>query len=481
MAATMERRLMLKISGELGTKSSRTRRRFLRVLAGNVRAALGREGIEAAVRSQGSRLLVETDDSPRARRALAGVFGLHSISEVATLRFSTLDELVREAARLYADLVAGRTFAVRVKRSGDHDFTSQQVARELGTALLDASAGVDLNAPEVEVPLEIVDRRAFAVLDADDGAGGLPLGASGRVVALFSGGFDSPVATWMTMRRGTDVDLVVCDLGGCGQVDAALEVARDLARRWSPGREPVVHVVDLFPVVAALRSRVESRLRQIVLKRAMYRAASLVAESVHAEAIVTGEALGPVSTQTLRNLVVADEAADVPVLRPLIGMDKDEILARARAIGTHDASRRVQEHCAIATGRVETAARLREVVSAEGSVDEAFIRAAVAGRQRIDLVSWRPGPAPEHVVSEIPDGAVVVDVREPDEGPQVGDVRLPFSEADRWIANLDAARTYVFVCSEGTRSEVVAHELTERGLRAFSLAGGIPGHPTAAA
>ncbi|HWC32885.1 MAG TPA: THUMP domain-containing protein, partial [Actinomycetota bacterium] len=222
----MDGRLMLKISGELGTKSARTRRRFLRILADNVRAALDRDGVGGVVRPQWARLFVETGDAPGAREALARVFGLHSVSEVATLRFSTLDELVDEAASLYRDRVAGRTFAVRVKRSGDHGFKSQEVARRLGSALLDSSAGVDLDVPEVEVPLEIVDGRAFAVLRSEDGPGGLPLGASGRVVALFSGGFDSPVATWMAMRRGTEVDLVVCDLGGCGQVDVALHVAR---------------------------------------------------------------------------------------------------------------------------------------------------------------------------------------------------------------------------------------------------------------
>ncbi len=90
-------------------------------------------------------------------------------------------------------------------------------------------------------------------------------------MALFSGGFDSPVAAWMAMRRGMSLDLLVCDLGGCGQVDAALEVARELVLRWAPGIEPRAYVVDLSPVVAALRARVEPGIRQVVLKRAMYR------------------------------------------------------------------------------------------------------------------------------------------------------------------------------------------------------------------
>jgi len=476
-----ERRLMLKIAGEIGTKSARTRRKFLSVLAGNVRAALARAGVAGNVRPAWSRLLVDTAEPDRGRAALERVFGLHSVSEVATVRFGGLDDLVDQVATLRRDDVAGRTFAVRPRRAGEHPFSSQDLARALGTALLPASAGVDLDDPEVEVRVEIVDDVAHVVLGSSPGAGGLPIGSGGRAVALFSGGFDSPVAAWMTMRRGAALDLVVCDLGGCGQVDAALMVARALAERWAPGREPATHVVDLVPLIAALRSRVEPRIRQVVLKRAMYRAGTLVARSVRADALVTGESLGQVSTQTLRNLVVAEQAAGVPVLRPLVGMDKEEILGRARAIGTHDSSRLVQEHCSISTGRVETAARLRDVITAEGGVDDSFIREAVAGRLRVDLPTWTPGPSPEHVVQDVPAGAVIVDVREPDEGPGVGDVRLPFSEADRWAAGLDEARTYLFVCTAGERSEIVAHELHERGLSAFSLAGGVANLPTAAA
>jgi thiamine biosynthesis protein ThiI len=172
---------------------------------------------------------------------------------------------------------------------------------------------------------------------------------------------------------------------------------------------------------------------------------------------------------------VAEDAAGVPVLRPLIGMDKEEIMGRARRIGTHDASLRVQEHCNIASGRVETAARLREVVGAEGKLDDSFVRAAVDGATSVDLVTWTPGPPPEHVVETVPANAVVVDVREPEEGPDAGDLRLPFSRSDEWMPTLYRGRTYLFVCAHGNRSELVAHELRRRGLDAYSLAGGVMG------
>ena len=471
---------MLKIAGEIGTKSTPTRRRFLRALATNARAALRRRGIRGAVEPRWSRLFVRTED-PAAAGALARVFGVHSVAESVPLRFGSLDDLVEQAASRLQQLVRDRTFALRVRRRGEHDFRSRDVAVALGDRLRQGSAGVDLGHPEVELPIEISGDIAHLLLDPIPGPGGLPIGVGGRALALFSGGFDSPVAAWMAMRRGVALDLVVCDLGGCGQVDAALGVARELASAWAPGIEPATHVVDLTPVVAALRARVDPGIRQVVLKRAMYRTGGLLAERAGAEALVTGEALGQVSTQTLHNLTVAEDATDIPVLRPLVGMDKDEIIARARVIGTHDVSARVQEHCDISTGRVETAARLRAVVGAEGQLDDSFIAAAVDRAQRVDLTTWTPGPLPEHVVEEIPADAVIVDVREPDEGATVGDLRLPFGLASQWGADLESTKTYLFVCANGSRSEIVAHDLRRRGFDAFSLAGGIPRLPTRAA
>ncbi|HJV04128.1 MAG TPA: THUMP domain-containing protein, partial [Actinomycetota bacterium] len=127
--------LMLKIAGEIGTKSARTRRRFLRVLTRNVERALDRNGVRGRVEPRWSRLFVRTREVEGARRALAGVFGLHSISEVRTIRFRDLDGLVAAAAETFRGRVEGRTFAVRARRAGSHDFRSPDVARELGTAL----------------------------------------------------------------------------------------------------------------------------------------------------------------------------------------------------------------------------------------------------------------------------------------------------------------------------------------------------------
>lgn len=466
----------MRLSGEIGTKSRRTRRRFLRALAQNVSHALVAAGIVGRVQSQTSRLLVDADHSLAARQAVARVFGVHAVDEVWEMGFTSLSDLVDALVPIFREKVTGRSFAVRARRRGVHPFTSPEVAAALGAALRPFALRVDLDAPEVEVVVEVDGLRAYAVVDSVPGPGGLPLGTGGRALVLFSGGFDSPVAAWSVMRRGVEVELLHFDLGGCGQVDQAMAVAKELLA-WASGHEPRVHVVDFGPVVAALCHHVESRLRQVLLRRAMYRAATILAREIGAEALVTGESLGQVSTQTLRNLAVCEEAAGLPVLRPLVGMNKDEIIQRARAIGTHDASARVQEHCAISPGPVVTWAAREDVLQAEQGLaegtDEGWLQTAVARRRVVDLRTTEALSRPDFVVDRVPDGAVVVDVREPEEGGAVGDVRVPFSRALEQLERLDPAQTYVLVCTSGIRSGILAHELRRRGYRAFSLAGGV--------
>ena len=474
-----DRRLVVRLGGEVCTKSPRTRRHFLAALTRNARAALRRERIAGEVAQEWTRLVVATPEPAAARETLARVFGVHRVDEVAEVPFGSLPELVDVLAARYRERVAGRSFAVRPKRRAPLGFHTRDLSVALGAALLPSAARVDLRDPEVEVAVELHEHHADAVLASSPGVGGLPLGTGGHAVGLFSGGFDSPVAAWRVMRRGTQLDLMICDLGGCGQLDQALAVARRLATRWTPGLEPRFSVVDLAPVVLALTQRANPRLRQVLLRRAMYRAGSALAEELGASALVTGESLGQVSTQTLGNIRACDQAASVPVLRPLIGMGKDEILATARSIGTYEDSARVQEHCSISPGRVETWAsperiRLAELQAAAEPLTAEWIRGAVAARRRVDLLRWRPGALHDDlVVDSVPAGAVVVDVREPEEGPMAGDCRVPFSRAAELLDELDPSGRYLLVCASGQRSYTLARELARRGVTAWSLAGGV--------
>lgn len=475
--------LLLRLSGELGTKSTRTRRRFLNQLLDNVRRALAQAGVRGRAHHTWSRLWVETPDPERAEDALRRVFGVRALSRGVQVPFDTSEDLTERLAGLARERVRGHTFAVRTRRLAGGSINAHDLDVSLGAALLGDSAGVNLDHPEVTVQVLAGTGRAFLSLDQLGGPSGLPLGTGGRALALLSGGFDSPVAAWHVLRRGVELDLVHFDLGA-GSSTAALVVARTLMERWAPGFGVRVHVVDFQDLVDGLREQVPAKVRQILLKRAMYRAAGALARRLGLDALVTGEALAQVSTQTLRSLAVCEQAAGgVPVLRPLIGLDKPDIIELARRVGTHDASATVQELCGIADGeKVVTWPSVERAEAAEAELGAlgggTWVEARLGARRVIELAEWTPPETPSDLeLDEVPDGALLVDVREPFEGPSVGDLQLPGSVALELLDRLDRESAYVLVCPHGQRSRALAAQLRGRGYRAWSLRGGLAVHP----
>lgn len=468
--------VMVRFTGELAMKGRRTRRRFQSTLVGNIRDAYRSERRPCEVRREWSRFYVDTA-GPDPAAPLARVFGISSWSIIDAVVPAELDAIVARGAELYADRVKGRTYAVRARRSGEHDFRSSDVMQHLGAAL-NPGATVDLDEPEIEVFVEVRDDQARLFAERATGPGGLPLGAESRGLALLSGGFDSAVAAWMLLRRGVALDYVFCNLGGAAYRRLVVEVGKHLADRWSYGTRPRLFVVDFVPVVAELRRAVQGPYLQVALKRQMYRAAEAVAERTGADALITGEAVGQVSSQTLPNLRAINPVVERPVLRPLIGTDKEDIVALSRRIGTHDLSARVREYCMISDGPTATGARAEALDREEEKLDPSVLAAAIDGLAEHDLRSLRL----DSLVSaglftdEIPAGALVVDMREnagDDEVP--GSVKRTEDELREGFGDLDRDRPIVLVCPQGVVSARVAERMQRAGYEAYSLRGGSRG------
>ena len=380
--------------GEIAVKGKGTRARMVRLLERNIAAALRHRGVGGfRVWSRDARVFVEVPDGDgaRASEALSRVFGIVSYSPVVRVRHGGLTDIVSRGVELFSHHVRGRSFRVRARRSGREPFTSKDVEKALGAALLEAGAGrVDLENPEVTVYVEVRGEEAYFYTEVLEGPGGLPLGSEGRVLALVSGGIDSPVAAWMMMRRGAEVDMVFFNLGGEAHELGVLKVAKILADGWSHGYSPRLHMVDFRPVVSVLMEEVDEGVRGVVLRRLMFRAAEMVAGEEGALGLVTGESLGQVSSQTLPNMLAAEKGVGLPIYRPLIGMDKNEIAGMARRIGTYEVSARLQEFCAIAAGKPRTRVRPEEVDEAEKRVDPALVRRLVGERRVVDLSKLSP-------------------------------------------------------------------------------------------
>lgn len=386
--------LHVTLSGDVFLKSRRTQKRLIKRVRGNLAHALRSVGYEGHAKRIGThRFELEPSDAivDEVRSAALTVFGVSSVDTMRRVLFDDIEGLAKAVAEFTLDQVVGRTFAARVKRRGTHDWNSMDLARLIGAELYPRSAGVDLTNPEVEVHVTVLDQNAFLVLDHQRAAGGLPLGTQGRVLCLVSGGFDSVVAGWMLMSRGCPVDFVHFSLN-CAQSDHALAVARELWTRWGHGTEPVVHLVEFQPVKDALFEHVDSRMRQVSLKVMMARAASEIAQDAGITALVTGDALGQVSSQTLPHLVAVSRSSETPILRPLLGLPKESIIDLARRIGTAELSARAQEVCDLSEGRpVATAASEVAIADTVARIPEEVLADVIATRKVFDLRDWTPG------------------------------------------------------------------------------------------
>jgi thiamine biosynthesis protein ThiI len=467
------RLFLVRLAPELTIKSRRTRRRFQRRLVRNMEDALASGGFDGSVEERWHRIMV-TASVPEAGPHLARIFGVSSVSPVDAVVAADLDAIVAAGSDLYAERVRGKRYAVKARRTGRHGFSSQDVRVRLGAAL-NAGAIVDLDDPEVTVSVEVRDHEAFLYSERIPGAGGLPVGTQGTAVCLISGGYDSAAAAWLMLKRGVSLEYVFCNLAGLSYERSVALVTRVLAEGWSHGYHPKLHVVDFQGVIEDLRANVTPRYWQVVLKRLMYRAAEGVAGNV--EAIVTGESLGQVSSQTLGNLRAIDDAATLPVFRPLLGLDKNEIIAIAERAGTAALSARIREYCDLLAERPGTHARPAAARDEASRVDMAALDAAVRGRRVLDLRRMRARELVDDYVflDAVPEDATVLDCR-----PAHHHRVWHYPGAERWdpgelllhLGDLDKERTFVLYCDQGVQTAHAAELMQRVGYDAYSFRGG---------
>jgi len=317
------------------------------------------------------------------------VFGFAGVTMAACAE-KTMDDIVRVAKEYLPEKLAGvKTFKCTAKRS-DKNFplTSPEVSAEVGGAVLSVMPRlkVDLYSPEVEVRVEIREKEAYIHAGQEKGAGGNPPGSSGRGLLLLSGGIDSPVAGYMMAKRGMFVDALHFE-----SFPYTSELAREkvftLAKELTEYTGRIrVHVISLTHIQEVLRDTCDEDYFTLLLRRFMMELAVRVAKEFDIPAIITGESLGQVASQTLPALCVTDPVSDRPVFRPCIGMDKDEIVSVARKIGTFDTSVLPYEDCCtVFTPRhPRTSPMLEKVIAQEQKLDrDALIEEAYATRYSV--------------------------------------------------------------------------------------------------
>ena len=358
--------------GEI-TLKKKNRPFFVRQLGRNIRRAA--QGLAVRDIEWGpNRILIRPGadlDWPALRGRLLRVFGIANFSLCEAVPWD-VDEIQQRVLAMAEDRLF-ESFRVTVQRS-DKRFagTSQELERTIGAAVKAASgARVDLTQPEATFHVEIMPGAAYLHSERIPGAGGLPVGVSGRVVALLSGGIDSPVAAWRIMSRGCQVTFVHFQSFpylDASSRDKAIALTRELTRWQYKSR---LHVVSFGDVQHEIVASCPTPLRVVLYRRFMLRIAQAIAEREQGEALVTGESLGQVSSQTLSNMASIDQATTMPVLRPFVGEDKQEIISLARRIETYETSIEPDQDCCtlFVPRNPATRSTVSEVEQAERALD----------------------------------------------------------------------------------------------------------------
>ena len=402
----MTERLCLVHYHEIGLKG-KNRSTFENQLVNNLHRALKAYEVTNIGRISGY-VVVEAADGFCSDAMAAAIRRVPGVARVSLAYKCGLDEKEYTAAAIRAMGEAGdfHSFKVHARRSAtNYELHSLEMNQLVGAALCEAfpQKKVDVHTPDVTVVVHVIQGSTFVYAASAPGVGGLPVGTAGKVVTLLSSGFDSPVATWMVGRRGATC--IPVHFSGRPQTSDASEwLCQDIVEALAPsGVVGRLYVVPFGDCQREISLAVPQSLRIIMYRRLMFEVAQEIARIEGAKALVTGESLGQVASQTLDNIWAVDEVAQIPVLRPLIGSDKQEIIKRAQEIGTYDISCQTAPDCCtlFMPRRPETHARLDQVHAAWETFDhDAMVKSLIENVEYKDFsqcASYHAPKGPLHV------------------------------------------------------------------------------------
>ncbi|HHT7855608.1 tRNA uracil 4-sulfurtransferase ThiI [Pasteurella multocida] len=470
-------KFVIKLFPEIMIKSESVRKRFVKILTGNIRNILTKHDETIAVVRHWDYIEVRSkkeENRPHLIELLGRIPGIHHFLEVDEKPFTTMHDIFEQTLQDIGTSLENKTFCVRVRRKGKHTFNSLDVERYVGGGLNQhiPSAKVQLSKPDVTVRIDIENDNMMLIKARHVGIGGYPIGTQEDVLSLISGGFDSGVSSYMLIRRGSRVHYCFFNLGGAAHEIGVKQMAYHIWQRYSASHKVRFVAINFEGVVGEILEKVDNGQMGVVLKRMMVRAASRIAERFGIQAIVTGEALGQVSSQTLTNLRLIDEASESLVLRPLITHDKEQIIAMAKEIGTDDIAKSMPEFCGVISKNPTVKAIKAKIEQEESHFDFAVLESAVQNAQYLDIRQIAEQTEKEVVavdtVAVLSAQDVILDIRSPEETDEkplnMENVQLmPFYKLSSQFANLDQSKNYFLYCERGVMSKLQALYLKEQG------------------
>ncbi|MEZ5539136.1 MAG: tRNA uracil 4-sulfurtransferase ThiI [Pseudomonadales bacterium] len=487
----------IKLFAEITIKSKPVRQRLVRMLRDNLRTLIKPLDADAHIERNWDHLSIvsHADHTVQAQiidllQRTPGISHFQCVHEFTLYVVQTdaetaptvdWDGIYQHTRQLYEPLLAGKTFRVSCRRLGNHDFVSADIERYIGGGLNQhcATGGVKLKHYDINVSVEIRDDRFYVVEQDYRGLGGFPMASQESVLSLISGGFDSTISTYFSMKRGLLTHFCFFNLGGDAHEIAVKEIAVYLWMKYGASHRVKFVSVPFADVVREIQERVHHSQMGVILKRMMLRAASQVAQSLEIQALVTGEAVAQVSSQTLPNLAVISQATDMLVLRPLAMMDKPDIIDCARKIGTEVFAKNIPEYCGVISQKPTTRAKAERIAREEAFFNFEVLQQAVADSvaTNIDeITNTAQETISVPVLQQAPAGSIVLDIRHPDEQQQkplhiaeTTVMHLPFYQLHKRHIELNQEQHYLLYCERGVMSALQAQFLCSQQFKYISV------------
>lgn len=472
MSQTKTQKFIVKFFPEIMIKGTSAKRQMVAQLHGNIQKLTQRISEEITTRKFFDKIEVvcPIDVVTEVRQLLLETPGVEQVLEALQFdKITTIDEIKVIVNDQMAKEIQDKSFVVRAKRSGTHPFKSTQIEQTVGGYMLsrNPNSTVDLHNPEVTLRIELVDNQLNIITLKHKGLGGFPLGTQGDILSLMSGGFDSTVASYLTMKRGVKTHFIFFNLGGVAHEIGVKQVAFYLWNKFGSSHKVSFISVPFDDVVTEIFRSTSESYMGVTLKRLMLKAAEKIADEMKIDAVMTGESVAQVSSQTLRNLALIDQATNKLVLRPLSTMNKPEIMDIANQIGTRRFAETMPEYCGVISKNPVTHGSYDRMEKEAKKFDYSVLDTAVENAIKTDvndIVNEIEDIGQMEVVSDLSSGNyTVIDIRQSDDciETECETLKIPFYKLKSEFKKLPQNKEYLFYCDKGILSQLHAQYLRD--------------------
>jgi thiamine biosynthesis protein ThiI len=465
-------KFILKFFPEIMVKGSSAKKQMVGQLYNNLLKLFEELDAEVKVKKFSDKIEVvtPTEQVEKVKSILLNTSGIEQVLEALQFdNMETIDDIKVQVGKIVADSLEGKTFVVRAKRSGKHPFNSSEIERTVGGYVLAHSKakGVDLHNPEVTVRIELINNQLNIITNKYMGLGGYPIGTQGDILSLMSGGFDSTVASYLTMKRGLKTHFIFFNLGGIAHEIGVKQVSYFLWSKFGASHRVKFISVPFDDVLTEIFRSTPETYMGVTLKRLMLMAAEKIAKEMEIDALLTGESIAQVSSQTLRNLALIDQATNMLVIRPLATMNKPEIINIANDIGTRRFAENMPEYCGVISKNPITHGSYKRMAKEAQRFNYEVLDKAVEDSKSIyvdEIIDDITDDAPIEVVKKLEsDKYVVIDIRGEEEPIETvcETLNIPFYKLKTDFKKLPQDKEYLLYCEKGVMSQLHAQYLRD--------------------